>query len=111
MKQWIEIAALTEIPRLGSRIVAHGDEEIAVFRASDDAVFALHNRCPHRGGPLSEGIVHGHRVTCPLHNWVIELDQGEAVAPDSGTTTCYATRVEDGRIWLELDSAAEAAHG
>ncbi|OBS08876.1 nitrite reductase small subunit NirD [Acidihalobacter prosperus] len=111
MKQWIDIAALSDVPRLGARVVAHGEDEIAVFRAADDAVFALHNRCPHRNGPLSEGIVHGHRVTCPLHNWVIELDRGEAVAPDSGSTACYPVRVENGRILLELETAAEAAHG
>ena len=102
---WIEIGALEDIPRLGSRIVRTELGDIAVFRTSDDAVFALRDRCPHKGGPLSQGIVHGKRVTCPLHNWVIELQSGEAVAPDVGCATRYAVRVEGGRLWLELAAA------
>jgi nitrite reductase (NADH) small subunit len=105
--RWIEVGALDAIPRLGSRIVrtAHGD--IAVFRASDDAVFALRDRCPHKGGPLSQGIVHGHRVTCPLHNWVLELASGEAVGPDVGCARRYEVCVQAGVVWLALNEAGD----
>ena len=104
MYDWHEIGALDAIPRLGSRVVntPHGD--VAIFRTADDQVFALRDRCPHKGGPLSQGIVHGHRITCPLHNWVLELESGQAVAPDVGCATRYPTRLEDGRLWLGLNN-------
>jgi nitrite reductase (NADH) small subunit len=82
---WIQIGKLEDVPRQGSRVVNTATGEIALFRSVDDQVFALNNRCPHKGGPLSQGIVHGRRVTCPLHNWVIELETGNAVAPDVDT--------------------------
>jgi len=98
--QWIDIGPLTEIPPRGSRVVRTAKGDIAVFRAADDTVFALDDRCPHRGGPLSQGMVFGHRVACPLHNWLIELASGEAVAPDEGCTGRHAVRVENGRVFL-----------
>lgn len=97
---WIRICALENIPRLGARTLANPKGVIAVFRCSDDSVFAVLNRCPHRQGPLSEGIVHGHRVTCPLHGWVIDLENGEAAAPDIGCAPKIPTRVVDGVIFL-----------
>lgn len=108
MTQWIEIGALDDIPRLGSRVVRTASGDIAVFRAQDDEVFALDDRCPHKGGPLSQGIVHNKRVTCPLHNFVIELASGEAVAPDQGCTRSHPTKVENGTVWLSLRQAAAA---
>lgn len=98
-----KICALSEIPRLGARVVktaAHGD--IAVFRNADDEVFALLDKCPHKGGPLSQGIVFGKRVACPLHGWNIELADGNAVAPDHGCTRAFAVKVEEGLIYLEV---------
>ena len=103
MSNWIEVGRLDDIPLLGARVVARKEGNIAVFRASDNTVFALRDRCPHRGGPLSQGIVHGHRVTCPLHNWVIELSTGEAVAPDAGQTGCFPVKVEAGVVYLALN--------
>lgn len=100
--EWLDLGALERIPRQGSRVVRTRHGDIAVFRTIDDHVFALRDRCPHRGGPLSQGIVHGHRVTCPLHNWVIELTSGEAVAPDRGRTGCFAVQLREGRVWLAL---------
>lgn len=97
---WIEIGKLEDIPRLGSRIVRTELGDIAVFRNAQDEVFALRDRCPHKGGPLSQGIVHGRRVTCPLHNWVIELESGEAVAPDVGCAKHYPVKLEAGRVLL-----------
>jgi nitrite reductase (NADH) small subunit len=82
---------------------------VAVFRTADDEVFALVDRCPHRGGPLSEGIVSGRSVACPLHNWVIELDSGQARAPDVGCAPRVPARIEDGRIYLRLDAVRDGA--
>jgi nitrite reductase (NADH) small subunit len=63
-------------------------------------VFALRDACPHRGGPLSQGIVHGATVTCPLHNWKIDLASGEALGPDEGCVNVYAAKVEEGRVMI-----------
>ena len=104
MYDWHEIGALADIPRLGSRVVQTPHGDMAIFRAADDQVFALRDRCPHKGGPLSQGIVHGHRVTCPLHNWVLELDSGGADARDVGCATTYPLRLDNGRIWLGLNN-------
>lgn len=100
MNDWLNIGTLDDIPRQGARVIETAFGNIAVFRTLDDEVFALRDRCPHRAGPLSQGIVHGKRVTCPLHNWVIELASGEAVAPDVGCTMTYAVKVEDGQVYL-----------
>lgn len=102
---WIEVGALEEIPRLGSRVVETGDGPVALFRSSEDEVFALLNRCPHKGGPLSEGIVYGHTVTCPLHNWCLDLANGQVRAPDEGRVPSYPVRVEQGRVLLSLSGA------
>ncbi len=99
---WIQIGYLEDIPRQGSRVVQTSSGEIALFRSLDDKVFALENRCPHKGGPLSQGIVHGNRVTCPLHNWVIELESGNAVAPDVGCARHHEVRVAHGVVFLEV---------
>jgi nitrite reductase (NADH) small subunit len=103
--QWRHVCALTDIPRLGARVVhtAHGD--IAVFRDAGDAVFALSDRCPHKGGPLSQGIVHGRHVTCPLHGWNIGLQDGNAMAPDQGCAATYPVKVEAGGVYLGFSSA------
>jgi nitrite reductase (NADH) small subunit len=102
MSNWTKIAPLADIPRLGSRIVRSPRGEIAVFRTEDDRVFALHNQCPHKGGPLSQGIVYGDKVACPLHNWRIGLTDGKAEEPDEGHTACFAVKVEEGTVYLEL---------
>ncbi len=106
MKDWIEIGHIDEIPRLGSRVVKTSSGKIAVFRNSDDEVFALGDRCPHKGGPLSEGMISGKTVTCPLHNWKIQLDTGEAVAPDEGCTNTYPIKIKEDIIFLQLGSDA-----
>lgn len=102
MENWITIGKLEDIPPQGARVVQTSAGEIAVFRARNDAVFALDNRCPHKGGPLSEGIVFDHHVACPLHNWKISLESGEAMAPDQGCARRYAIRVDKGVIQLQL---------
>ncbi|MBI3431114.1 MAG: nitrite reductase small subunit NirD [Hydrogenophilales bacterium] len=109
MNKWLDVCAMADIPKLGARVLRHGDFDIAVFRNADDEVFALEDRCPHKGGPLSQGIVHGKRVTCPLHNWNVELDSGCAVAPDEGCAREFPIKVEGGRVWLDLAAIDRAA--
>jgi nitrite reductase (NADH) small subunit len=109
MSEWIDIGQLEDIPRLGARVVRWPGPNIAVFRNATDQVFALEDRCPHKGGPLSQGIVHGCRVTCPLHNMVIELETGAAVAPDEGLVTRVPVKIENGRIFLQVEAALASA--
>lgn len=102
MSNWIEVGSVKDIPVLGARVVKNGDVEIAVFRNKHDEIFAVTDSCPHKQGKLSQGIVHDNTVTCPLHNWKIDLTSGEAQGPDEGCTGHYQTKVEDGQIFLEL---------
>ena len=98
----VDLGPIKELPERGARCVRMGDVAIAVFRTSTGEVFALRDQCPHRGGPLSEGIVHGTRVTCPLHDWVIDLKTGRATGADEGSTATYDVRVVGGRIVLDV---------
>lgn len=102
---WIEIGDLEDIPKLGARVVRTAQGDIALFRTADDEVFALRDQCPHKGGPLSQGIVHGKHVTCPLHNWMIDLNEGTAVEPDEGRTACYPVKIEQGVVSISLQHA------
>jgi nitrite reductase (NADH) small subunit len=99
---WIAVGTLYDIPLLGSRIVRLPYTDIALFRAEGDRVFAVEDKCPHKEGPLSQGIVHGRQVTCPLHNWVIELETGEAVAPDVGCVKTYDVRLSGADLYLRV---------
>ncbi len=101
MTNWIDIAALDDIPRRGARVVKTRQGCVAVFRTAEDQVYALDNACPHKAGPLAEGIVHGSSVTCPLHNWVISLETGQAQGADEGQVQTYPASVENGRILLD----------
>jgi nitrite reductase (NADH) small subunit len=105
MGTWTRIGAIEDIPQLGARVVktAHGD--VAVFRNAEDEVYALRDKCPHKGGPLSQGIVFGRQVACPLHNWTIGLEDGNAAAPDIGCARRYPVKVEDGVVYLQLGAA------
>jgi nitrite reductase (NADH) small subunit len=105
---WIEIGALIDIPVLGSRVVKTASGDVAVFRNAEDQVFALHDKCPHKGGPLSQGIVHGTSVTCPLHNWVIGLDTGEAKGNDKGCTARFDVKLVSGRVFLDVKNLSRA---
>jgi len=106
--EWISVGALDDIPQPGARVVRTAEGDIALFRTADDQVFALRDRCPHKGGPLSQGIVFGHRVACPLHNWTIDLETGVAVPPDEGCTGHHPVRLEGREIYLSL-SVRDAA--
>lgn len=101
MTHWIDIAALDAVPQRGARVVKTAQGCVAVFRTATDDVYALDNACPHKAGPLAEGIVHGTSVTCPLHNWVISLETGAAQGADNGQVATYPARVEGGRILLD----------
>jgi nitrite reductase (NADH) small subunit len=105
MTQWIEVGTLQDIPRQGARVVQTADGDIALFRTVDDEVFALRDQCPHKGGPLSQGIVHGKKVACPLHDWKINLDTGIAVAPDEGCAARYPVKLEGSKVSLSLTPA------
>jgi nitrite reductase (NADH) small subunit len=109
MDEWIEIGRLEDIPRRGARCVKTPSGRIAVFRTVDDRIYALEDRCPHKGGPLSQGIVHGTQVTCPLHNYVISLETGLAQAPEEGTVRTIPLSVLDGRIFMAPEALAVAA--
>ena len=99
---WVRVCRVDAIPALGARVVKSRHGDIALFRNADDEVFALADRCPHKGGPLSQGIVFGRRVACPLHGWNIELADGCAVAPDAGCARRYPVKVEAGVVLLQI---------
>uniref|UniRef100_A0A6S6UGY9 Nitrite reductase [NAD(P)H] small subunit (EC) n=1 Tax=uncultured Thiotrichaceae bacterium TaxID=298394 RepID=A0A6S6UGY9_9GAMM len=107
MSEWIKVVELENIPVLGSRVVKAPDMDIAVFRGSDDQVFAVRDACPHKQGPLSQGIMHGSSVTCPLHNWKIDLTSGEALAPDEGCTNVFPAMVTSGVVYIQLTPSAD----
>ena len=110
MTDWTAICRVEDIPLLGARRVARPQGlDVALFRTSGDAVFALLDRCPHKGGPLSQGIVFGTSVACPLHNWTIGLDSGAAREPDEGCTPRFAVQVLDGVVYLDRAELAGRA--
>ena len=110
MSDWKAICRVDDIPRLGARRVARPRGiAVAVFRTADDRVYALLDRCPHKGGPLSQGIVFGDAVACPLHNWSIALADGQARAPDEGCTPSFACKVVDGEVFLDAAELATQA--
>ncbi|MEO1292765.1 MAG: nitrite reductase small subunit NirD [Pseudomonadota bacterium] len=104
VSDWIDVGAVADIPLRGARVVKSPLGCVAVFRTGENEIFALEDRCPHAGGPLSQGIVHGRSVTCPLHNWVISLETGDVAGPDEGQTLAIAAKVEDGRILLDRNA-------
>ena len=112
MSNWSEVVALEDIPQLGSRVIKIENTadtmKIAVFRTASDEVFAMKDECPHKQGPLSQGIVHGVSVTCPLHNWKIDLASGEALGPDEGCTNVFPAKVENGMVFINYKVAVAA---
>ncbi|WP_439541328.1 nitrite reductase small subunit NirD [Hyphomicrobium sp.] len=106
---WVSIGQIADIPQRGARCIETPAGKVAVFRTGDDRVFAIDDRCPHKGGPLSQGIVHGASVTCPLHNWVISLETGKAQGADEGCVRTIPLKVEGGQIYIASNVAVEAA--
>ncbi|MET0545573.1 MAG: nitrite reductase small subunit NirD [Caulobacterales bacterium] len=102
---WIDLGAVEDVPLRGARRIVSSMGDIAIFRTGDGDVFALLDRCPHKGGPLSQGIVHGKAVACPLHNWRIDLASGEPLDSDAGKGCAprFSVRIENGRILLSTD--------
>ena len=103
---WFRVGTIDDIPRQGARCVKTAGTTIAVFRTQDDRVFAMEDRCPHKGGPLSQGIVHGDCVTCPLHSWVLSLETGLAQGADDGGVRTYPVRLDGREISLKMQSPA-----
>jgi len=112
MSNWKVFCKVEDIPVLGSRRIARaGSTDVAIFRNTEDKVFALLDRCPHKGGPLSQGIVFGESVACPLHNWTIGLADGCAKAPDVGCTQSFTVKVEDRQVMLDTEELTTLALG
>ena len=103
---WLRVGAIDDIPRQGARCVKTDSITIAVFRTEDDHIFAIEDRCPHKNGPLSQGIVHGSCVTCPLHSWVLSLETGLAQGADEGSVPTYPVRLDGRQIHLQLERPA-----
>lgn len=110
ISNWIDIGCVTDIPRRAARCVNTPTGKIAIFRTMEDQVFAIDDKCAHKGGPLSQGIVHGNQVTCPLHNWVFDLQTGEAQGADTGKVATTPLKVEDGRILIAPNMQTVAAN-
>ena len=104
---WIAIGDISDIPLRGARCVKTPQGRIAVFRTAENQVFAIEDRCPHKGGPLSQGIVHGTSVTCPLHNWVISFESGKALGADEGEVETIPVRSEGGTLFIGLKQDAQ----
>lgn len=107
--RWIPIGSISDIPQRGARCVETPLGRIAIFRTAEDRVFALDDHCPHKGGPLSQGIIHGAAVTCPLHNWVISLETGKALGADEGCVRTIPIKVEDDKIFIALETSTSQA--
>ena len=102
--QWIEIGTVSDIPRRGARVVKSPAGDVAIFRTGNDEIYALRDRCPHAGGPLSNGIVHDRRVTCPLHGLVVDLTTGQGQGPEGGCTRTLPVKLSNGTISLGLEA-------
>jgi nitrite reductase (NADH) small subunit len=109
MNNWIAIGTIADIPRRGARCVTTPRGRIGVFRTADDRVFALEDHCPHKGGPLSQGIVHGAAVTCPLHNWVISLETGKTLGVDEGAVRTIPVKLDGERLFIALEALTAKA--
>lgn len=107
MSDFVDVGPLDAVPVRGARLIKTHMGCVAVFRTSEDKIFALDNACPHKAGPLADGIVHGTSVTCPLHNWVISLETGEAQGADSGSVATYPVQIEEGRIMIDAEFLRE----
>lgn len=101
-KQWLHVGTLSDIPLRGSRRIKQGNRTVALFRTAKNKVYAIADSCPHKAGPLSDGIVHDACVTCPLHNWVISLETGKAQGADEGSTPVFPVRMDGDKVLVAL---------
>ncbi|MCM3714684.1 nitrite reductase small subunit NirD [Alkalihalobacillus oceani] len=98
----VKVARLDELSiGLGKKVEIAG-EEIALFKQEDQGVHAIQNRCPHKGGPLSEGIVSGEHVFCPLHDWKVNVRDGIVQAPDEGCVKRYEVDIVGEDIYIRF---------
>ena len=102
MSDWIEVGSLNDIPNQGARVVRTDAANIAVWRTASDEIFAVKDECPNKKGQLSQCIVFSTKVACPLHNLMINLDSGSAVAPDEGCAATYPIKMEGETIFLSV---------
>jgi len=102
-KNWQLIADLKDLPKQGAKSYTIGDRSIGIFRTFHNQIFAIHDQCPHKQGPLSEGLIHGKYVTCPLHDWTIDLQSGSCQSPDEGQVACYPLLIDGDEIWISLE--------
>ena len=113
VNKWVRITGIENIPLREGRGVQIAGHDIAIFNLGD-RILAVENKCPHRGGPLADGIVSGSNVVCPLHAWKVDLASGEVVnqSMNAPCIKTYATRFENGVVLLEIPvaSAIPAAH-
>jgi nitrite reductase (NADH) small subunit len=107
--KWTPVGNLSDIPQRGARCINTPAGRIAIFRTANDQIFALDDHCPHKGGPLSQGIIHGAAVTCPLHSWVISLETGKALGADEGSVRTIPIKVEGGKIFVSLEARSDEA--
>ena len=107
--RWVDIGALEAIPVRGARVVRTSAGCVAVFRTAENEVYAIDDKCPHKAGPLSQGIIHDRAVTCPLHNWVISLETGAATGADTGQVRTHPLRIDAGRILLDVAGLVAAS--
>lgn len=99
----IEVASIADLSvGIGKKIIIAG-EEIALFKQKDGTVNAIKNSCPHKGGPLSEGIVSGEHIFCPLHDWKINLNDGKVQEPDTGCVETYKVEIVNEKIYIYVD--------
>jgi nitrite reductase (NADH) small subunit len=97
-----KLCGIHDIPQLGAKRFDTAWGPVAVIRAFNGEVYAIHDSCPHKQGPLSEGMVHGSQITCPLHNWTIDLATGEATGADEGQVRCFNTTIDNDDVWISL---------
>lgn len=98
----IEISSVEQLPEKLGKCVKVRDMELALFRSSSGQIYALENRCPHKGGDLSQGIVSGEFVFCPLHDWKICMKDGKVQEPDHGCVKTYKVEMNDDKLFILL---------
>ena len=100
--KWLRVAPVGAIPEKEGRRVQHGDQVVALFNLGKEYC-AVENQCPHKGGPLADGIVAGKNVFCPLHNWKISLENGCALSGGAGQVKTFPVKVEGNEIYLAFE--------
>ena len=100
--KWYPVPGAESIPPREGRKVKHKDLEVALFNVGD-GYLAVDNRCPHKQGPLADGILSGKNVFCPLHNWKISLESGCALSGGQGQVKTYPVKVVGGNICIAFE--------